>query len=84
MSGGNEKIILMERGIRTFSKEIHNTLDTSAVPLLKQETHLPVIVDILHSAGRRDILGRVARVSGADGLMVEVHPNRDVAMSDAK
>ena len=57
------------------------------MPLLKQETHLPVIVDISHSAGRRDIanpLARVARVSGADGLMVEVHPNPDVAMSDAK
>jgi 3-deoxy-7-phosphoheptulonate synthase / chorismate mutase len=87
MSGGNQQVILMERGIRTFSKETRNTLDISAVPLLKQDTHLPVIVDISHSAGRRDIansLGRVARVSGADGLMVEVHPNPDVAMSDAK
>lgn len=87
MSGGNDKIILMERGIRTFSKWTRNTLDISAVPLLKMETHLPVIVDISHSAGRRDIanpLGRVARVSGADGLMVEVHPNPPVAMSDAK
>jgi 3-deoxy-7-phosphoheptulonate synthase / chorismate mutase len=87
MSGGNEQVILMERGIRTFSEKTRNTLDISAVPLLKQETHLPVIVDISHSAGRRDIanpLGRVARVSGADGIMVEVHPNPDVAMSDAK
>ena len=87
MSSGNENVILMERGIRTFSQWTRNTLDISAVPLLKQETHLPVIVDISHSAGRRDIanpLGRVARVSGADGLMVEVHPNPDVAMSDAK
>lgn len=87
MSSGNEQVILMERGIRTFSQWTRNTLDISAVPLLKQETHLPVIVDISHSAGRRDIanpLGRVARVSGADGLMVEVHPNPDVAMSDAK
>jgi 3-deoxy-7-phosphoheptulonate synthase/chorismate mutase len=77
----------MERGIRTFVQETRNTLDISAVPLLKQETHLPVIVDISHSAGRRDIanpLGRVTRVSGADGMMVEVHPNPDVAMSDAK
>ncbi len=87
MSSGNDQIILMERGIRTFVQETRNTLDISAVPLLKQETHLPIIVDISHSAGRRDIanpLGRVARVSGADGLMVEVHPNPDVAMSDAK
>ncbi len=87
MSGGNHQVILMERGIRTFSEWTRNTLDISAVPLLKQETHLPVIVDISHSAGRRDIansLGRVSRVSGADGLMVEVHPNPDVAMSDAK
>ena len=87
MSGGNPNVILMERGIRTFSEWTRNTLDISAVPLLKQETHLPVIVDISHSAGRRDIansLARVARVSGADGLMVEVHPNPDVAMSDAK
>ncbi len=87
MAGGNQDVILMERGIRTFSEWTRNTLDISAVPLLKQETHLPIIVDISHSAGRRDIanpLGRVARVSGADGLMVEVHPNPDVAMSDAK
>ena len=87
MSSGNAQVILMERGIRTFSEWTRNTLDISAVPLLKQESHLPVIVDISHSAGRRDIansLGRVARVSGADGLMVEVHPQPDVAMSDAK
>ena len=87
MASGNQQVILMERGIRTFSEWTRNTLDISAVPLLKQETHLPIIVDISHSAGRRDIanpLGRVARVSGADGLMVEVHPNPDVAMSDAK
>ena len=87
MASGNEQVILMERGIRTFSEWTRNTLDISAVPLLKQETHLPIIVDISHSAGRRDIanpLARVARVSGADGLMVEIHPNPDVAMSDAK
>lgn len=86
-SSGNPNIVLMERGIRTFSEWTRNTLDISAVPLLKQDTHLPVIVDISHSAGRRDIalpLGRVAKASGADGLMVEVHPNPPVAMSDAK
>jgi 3-deoxy-7-phosphoheptulonate synthase/chorismate mutase len=87
MSEGNENIILMERGIRTFSNWTRNTLDISAVPLLKKESHLPVIVDISHSAGRRDIanpLARVAKASGAHGLMVEVHPNPPVAMSDAK
>jgi len=84
---GNPNIILMERGIRTFSQWTRNTLDISAVPLLKMESHLPILVDISHSAGRRDIanpLGRVAKASGADGLMVEVHPNPPVAMSDAK
>lgn len=86
-ASGNPNIILMERGIRTFSQWTRNTLDISAVPLLQMETHLPVVVDISHSAGRRDIanpLGRVAKASGADGLMVEVHPNPPVAMSDAK
>ncbi|GAB1421269.1 bifunctional 3-deoxy-7-phosphoheptulonate synthase/chorismate mutase [Anaerolineales bacterium] len=87
VSSGNPNVILMERGIRTFVQETRTTLDISAVPLLKQESHLPVIVDISHSAGRRDIanpLARVAKASGADGLMVEVHPNPSVAMSDAK
>ncbi|MDQ7025609.1 MAG: bifunctional 3-deoxy-7-phosphoheptulonate synthase/chorismate mutase [Anaerolineae bacterium] len=87
MSEGNHQVILMERGIRSFDTWTRNTLDISAVPLLKKESHLPVIVDISHSAGRRDIanpLARVAVASGADGLMVEVHPNPDVAMSDAK
>lgn len=86
-AGGNTQIILMERGIRTFNEETRNTLDIGAVPLLKMETHLPVIVDISHSAGRRDLaipFGRLAKASGADGLMVEVHPNPAVAMSDAK
>lgn len=87
VSSGNPQVILMERGIRTFERWTRNTLDISAVALLKLETHLPVIVDISHSAGRRDIakpLARVAKASGADGLMVEVHPNPPVAMSDAK
>lgn len=87
MSEGNSQIILMERGIRTFAQWTRNTLDIGAVPLLKQETHLPVVVDVSHSAGRRDLaipFARVAKASGADGLMVEVHPNPSVAMSDAK
>lgn len=87
ISSGNPNVIFMERGIRTFETETRNTLDISAVPVLKTQTHLPVIVDISHSAGRRDIavpLARVAKASGADGMMVEVHPNPPVAMSDAK
>jgi len=87
ISGGNPNVIFMERGIRTFETETRNTLDISAVPVLKTQSHLPVIVDISHSAGRRDIaipLARVAKASGADGMMVEVHPNPPVAMSDAK
>lgn len=86
-SGGNTQIIFIERGIRTFNEETRNTLDIGAVPLLKMDSHLPVIVDISHSAGRRDLaipFGRIAKASGADGLMVEVHPNPPVAMSDAK
>ena len=87
VSSGNPDVILMERGIRTFAKKTRNTLDISAVPILQMESHLPVIVDISHSAGRRDIavpLARVSKASGADGMMVEVHPNPPVAMSDAK
>ena len=87
VSSGNPNVILMERGIRTFEKWTRTTLDISAVPLLKQESHLPIIVDISHSAGRRDIvvpLARVAKASGADGIMFECHPNPPVAMSDAK
>ncbi len=87
VASGNPNVILIERGIRTFEKATRNTLDIGGVAVLKLESHLPVIVDISHSAGRRDIalpLARVARASGADGLMVEVHPNPPVAMSDAK
>ncbi len=86
-SGGNTNIIFIERGIRTFNEEVRNTLDIGAVPLLKMDSHLPVVVDISHSAGRRDLavpFGRIAKAAGADGLMVEVHPNPPVAMSDAK
>src|SRR5215207_2316166 len=87
VSSGNSNVILIERGIRTFEKSTRNTLDIGGVCVLKLESHLPVVVDISHSAGRRDIaipLGRVAKASGADGMMVEVHPNPPVAMSDAK
>lgn len=84
---GNEKIILCERGIRTYEKATRNTLDISAVPILKQETHLPVLVDVTHSTGRKDIMIPIAKAAlavGADGVMVEVHPDPSVALSDAK
>lgn len=87
ISNGNPNVILMERGIRTYEKWTRNTLDISAVPAVKAESHLPIIVDVSHSAGRRDLaipLAKAAKAVGADGLMVEVHPNPSVAMSDAK
>lgn len=84
---GNDQVMLMERGIRTFEKATRNTLDISAIPILKQETHLPVLVDVTHSTGRKDILlpcAKAALAAGADGIMVEVHPNPPAALSDAK
>jgi 3-deoxy-7-phosphoheptulonate synthase / chorismate mutase len=87
VSGGNPNVILIERGIRTYEKSTRNMLDIGGAMVLKLECHLPVVIDISHSAGRRDIaipMARVAKASGADGMMVEVHPNPPVAMSDAK
>ncbi len=87
MSRGNENIILCERGIRTYEKATRNTLDISAVPILKQETHLPVFVDVTHSTGRRDLLLPTAKAAiaiGADGVMAEVHPDPAVALSDSQ
>lgn len=87
VSGGNTQVMLCERGIRTYEKATRNTLDISAVPILKQETHLPVFVDVTHSTGRRDLLlptAKAALAVGADGVMVEVHPDPAVALSDAK
>ncbi|MGD8192300.1 bifunctional 3-deoxy-7-phosphoheptulonate synthase/chorismate mutase [Brevibacillus ginsengisoli] len=87
LSEGNTQVMLCERGIRTYEKATRNTLDISAVPLLKQETHLPVFVDVTHSTGRRDLLLPTAKAGlavGSDGIMVEVHPDPDVALSDAK
>lgn len=84
--GGNDQVILCERGIRTFSHDTRFTLDIMAVPLLKQLSRLPVVVDVSHSAGRRDIippLTRAALAAGADGVMIEVHPEPLVARSDA-
>jgi 3-deoxy-7-phosphoheptulonate synthase len=85
VSQGNEKVILCERGIRTFETETRNTLDLSAVPLLKQLTHLPVVVDPSHGVGRVDIvpaMSRAAIAAGADGLLIEVHPKPEEALSD--
>jgi 3-deoxy-7-phosphoheptulonate synthase len=82
---GNPQIVLCERGIRTFETATRNTLDIAAVPVLKTVSHLPVIVDPSHAAGVRSlvpVLSRAAAVVGADGLLVEVHPSPDEAMSD--
>ena len=87
LSEGNPNVILCERGIRTFEKYTRNTLDVSAVALAKLETHLPVIVDVTHSGGRRDLLVPLTKAGlavGADGVMMEVHPNPAVALSDNK
>lgn len=85
-NGGNERIILCERGIRTFETQTRNTLDISAVPILKKETMLPVIVDISHSLGRKDIvlpIAHAALAAGADGLMFESHFHPATALCDA-
>ncbi|MBI4713300.1 MAG: 3-deoxy-7-phosphoheptulonate synthase [Planctomycetes bacterium] len=85
LAQGNPNVILCERGIRTFEKYTRNTLDISAVPLLKQMTHLPVIVDPSHATGIRSLVAAVSKASiaaGADGLIIEVHTNPDKALSD--
>src|SRR5438067_1742021 len=82
---GNARVILCERGIKTFETAMRFTLDIGAVPVLKQETHLPVIVDPSHAAGRRDLvlpLARAAVAAGADGVIVEVHPAPEEALCD--
>lgn len=84
---GNTNVVLCERGIRTYEPSTRNTLDLSAVALAKQETHLPVVVDVTHSGGRRDLLTPLTKAAlavGADGIMLEVHPNPAVALSDQK
>jgi len=85
LSAGNEQVILCERGIRTFETATRNTLDISAVPVLKELTHLPVIIDPSHAAGYSRYvipLTRAAVAVGADGLIVEVHPEPEKAFSD--
>ena len=85
LAGGNENVILCERGIRTFEKMIRNNLDISAVPIIKQKSHLPVIIDPSHAAGIAwmvEPLARTAIAAGADGLMIEVHNNPKCALCD--
>jgi len=83
---GNPRVILCERGIRTFERSTRYTLDIGAIPVLKEETHLPVIVDPSHAAGRRELvpaLARAAVAAGADGIIVEAHPSPETALCDA-
>jgi 3-deoxy-7-phosphoheptulonate synthase len=85
LSGGNYDVMLCERGIRTFETYTRNTMDISAIPVVKKLSHLPIIADPSHGCGRRDLVPAMARASvaaGADGLIVEVHPNPDKAVSD--
>jgi 3-deoxy-7-phosphoheptulonate synthase len=85
MSEGNEKVILCERGIRTFETATRNTLDISAVPLLHQMTHLPVVVDPSHATGKAALVPSMALagiVAGTDGLIIEVHNNPSRALCD--
>ncbi len=85
LSQGNSKVILCERGIRTFEKYTRNTLDIAAVPLLNQLTHLPICVDPSHGTGKRELIlpvSRAAVAAGTDSLIVEVHPNPETALSD--
>jgi 3-deoxy-7-phosphoheptulonate synthase len=87
MAGGNHNVILCERGIRTYETATRNTLDLSAIPVLKQLTHLPVIVDPSHAVGKWDLVAPMAKAAvaaGADGLIIEVHPNPEEALSDGE
>jgi 3-deoxy-7-phosphoheptulonate synthase len=86
-SGGNEKILLCERGIRTYETASRNTLDLNAVPLLKEKTHLPVIVDPSHGIGIRDYIEPMALaaiMAGADGIIYEAHEKPEEAASDGQ
>ena len=87
LAGGNKNVILCERGIRTYETSTRNTTDINAIPVLKQHTHLPVFLDPSHSTGHADFVGAIARAAiaaGADGLIVEVHPDPANALSDGK
>ena len=85
MAGGNYKVILCERGIRTFDTYLRNTLDIAAIPVVKSLSHLPIFADPSHGTGRRDKVAAMARAAvaaGADGLIIEVHPDPERALSD--
>jgi 3-deoxy-7-phosphoheptulonate synthase len=85
LHGGNENVVLCERGIKTFDSSLRNTLDLASVALVKEMTHLPVVVDPSHATGKRRIVGKCARAAiaiGADGVIVEVHPEPEKALSD--
>src|SRR6201997_746901 len=85
LSGGNYDVILCERGIRTFETYTRNTMDISAIPVIKKLSHLPILGDPSHGTGRRDMVPQMARATiaaGGDGLLIEVHPNPDKAVSD--
>jgi 3-deoxy-7-phosphoheptulonate synthase len=85
LAGGNQQVILCERGIRTFENATRNTLDISAIPVVKKRSHLPIVVDPSHGTGRRDKvvpMARAAIAAGADGLLIEVHDNPEKALSD--
>ncbi len=87
MAGGNHQVILCERGIRTYETATRNTLDLSAIPVLKQMTHLPVVVDPSHAVGKWDLVAPMAKAAvaaGADGLIIEVHSNPEEALCDGE
>jgi 3-deoxy-7-phosphoheptulonate synthase len=86
LAGGNYDVILCERGIRTYETSTRNTMDIAAIPVIKKLSHLPVIADPSHATGRRDMVPAVSKAAvaaGADGLIIEIHPNADKAVSDA-
>src|ERR1700761_2097665 len=85
LSGGNYEVMLGERGIRTFEPATRNPMDIVAIPVLRRLTHLPIIADPSHGTGKRDYIlpmARAAVAAGADGLLIEVHPDPDLALSD--
>ena len=85
MAGGNEKVILCERGIRTFGKYTRNTLDLSVIPIIKEKSHLPIIIDPSHATGDWKLvesMSLAAIAAGADGLIIEVHNDPEHAWSD--
>ncbi|HEX8735415.1 MAG TPA: 3-deoxy-7-phosphoheptulonate synthase [Pyrinomonadaceae bacterium] len=85
LHGGNDAVVLCERGIKTFDNSLRNTLDLASVALMKEMTHLPVIVDPSHATGKRSLISATAKAAlaiGADGVIVEVHPQPEIALSD--